>query len=258
MQGNNRLRTSVFKTLIIGYFQRVFEKLDEYTTACSLQKEKRVTYKRTLDEFKQSIAAAKTGEYTNEGNENESSWQKPNLASVKEEHHALTERIAKLEEIIAEKRSSLEKRLCDLEKHPTNAELCHYQKRLNELQKQMELLNWETENCYLHFNGLSDVASILRKQKSLLESVFSNFPAALKSPYDQFEFKKSLKRVLESASTTHHKLRSQTKSRSEECQKALQQYEIMERKTTTYHRLVAELKEKLAALSRRNRTSSNS
>lgn len=154
-----------------------------------------------------------------------------------------SEKHAKLRQVIAKKNQEITAVLRQIDDIPTRAELLQYERRFVELYTLVSEKLKETKKYYALYNTLADTRTYLGHEVSLLESISSGFPGAMKTQPGKDNFLEAFAKILEGVDKSIEKVKGDLESEKSLLELKSVAYNTLMEKQRNYFKTVKNFQE---------------
>ncbi|CAF3519053.1 unnamed protein product [Rotaria socialis] len=175
----------------------------EYETIKKQEQERRVTYKRQKSELEQEIAQLETRSQSASDIDPE---EQEKMKKIEEQYQLVSDRLQNQRIALAKKIreiSSISRHIDDI---PTPIELAQYRQAFFQLYNQSAVLYRQTKQNYSLYNTFTDMIDYMKKEITLLDSIYENYPQAFQSQIGKENFLKQLENIVESVKQNRIKI----------------------------------------------------
>ncbi|CAF2135450.1 unnamed protein product [Rotaria magnacalcarata] len=183
--------------------KRVEALVAEYETIKKQEQERRATYKSQKSELEQEISQLEARLQSSSDIDPE---EQEKMKQIEEQYQLVSDRLQNQRLALAKKIreiSSISRRIDDI---PTTIELAQYRQAFFQLYNQSAVLYRQTKQNYSLYNTFTDMIDYMKKEITLLDSIYQNYPQAFQSQTGKENFLKQLENIVGSVKQNRIKI----------------------------------------------------
>ncbi|CAF1289349.1 unnamed protein product [Rotaria magnacalcarata] len=183
--------------------KRVEALVAEYETIKKQEQERRATYKSQKSELEQEISQLEARLQSSSDIDPE---EQEKMKQIEEQYQLVSDRLQNQRLALAKKIreiSSISRRIDDI---PTTIELAQYRQAFFQLYNQSAVLYRQTKQNYSLYNTFTDMIDYMKKEITLLDSIYQNYPQAFQSQIGKENFLKQLENIVGSVKQNRIKI----------------------------------------------------